>query len=262
MNPSDDNNSGENQFTGQGGGFLNLLAGENLFRLGTQSSQFLMGSFQITSQEGLPLFHGTQYAGFSQGGYVGVGRPTNTSSFGNDVYRPTMSPSAFGTPGIDESTVPLSNFNFSTDEYGVSDMESSPPRTKAAAKAKGKRKEKVEAKSSEGGQGGCTRSTSIALARCWADISEDPIVANNQGEDGFWGRITQRYEQVKPDGALTHKPGDLRKHWKCMVFECTKFHGIYDGHLRKMRSGESELSVRDLSLKEFRATINSKGFKY
>ena len=75
MNPNDDNNSGENQFTGQGGGFSNLLEGnhyprggqfpvENMFGLGTQSSQFGMGSTQIPSKGGLPFFHGTQYAGF------------------------------------------------------------------------------------------------------------------------------------------------------------------------------------------------------
>ena len=46
------------------------------------------------------------------------------------------------------------------------------------------------------------------------------------------------------------------------MFECDKFHSIYDGNLRERRSGENELSVRELSTKEFRATANSKGFKY
>ena len=38
-------------------------------------------------------------------GCVGVGRPMNTSSSGDDVYCPMMCPSVFGTPATGESTI-------------------------------------------------------------------------------------------------------------------------------------------------------------
>lgn len=37
-----------------------------------------------------------------------------------------------------------------------------------------------------------------SIAQCWVDISEDPIVFNQQVRGGFWGRIRDIYEQVKP----------------------------------------------------------------
>ena len=67
---------------------MNLLAG-NQFPGGGQfpvENIFGLGSNQIPSQGGLPFLHGAQYAGFPQSGYVGAGRPMNTSSSGEDVY--------------------------------------------------------------------------------------------------------------------------------------------------------------------------------
>ena len=101
---------------------------------------------------------------------------------------------------------------------------------------KGKKKETV-GKASEAGRTMSTYSTEelITLTHCWREVYEDLIVANNR-EGGFWGHITKRYEQVKPEDPIvannregsfwgritkiyeqvkpapTHQLDDLRKH--------------------------------------------------
>ncbi|XP_047961398.1 glutathione S-transferase T3-like [Salvia hispanica] len=104
----------------------------------------------------------------------------------------------------------------------------------------------------------------LALARCWVDIGEDPIVGNNQRKIGFWTRIVQRYNQdgVKLDGAPSHKALELRKHFECVMFHIGMFHGIYENNFRMMTNNMSYEDVRDLSQAQFTSTVSSVGFQH
>ena len=89
----------------------------------------------------------------------------------------------------------------------------------------------------------------MVLARCWADVSDDPIFSNNQRIKRSWSRISEKYEAVKPAGAKVRNNDQFRKHWERMKAEIGKFNSIYQNTARMWGSGQSQKDLREMAMK-------------
>ena len=50
------------------------------------------------------------------------------------------------------------------------------------------------------------------MTRCWIDVSEDPMFANNQKVTVYWERIAEKYNEAKPPHAYMRQREQLSKH--------------------------------------------------
>ncbi|XP_047961483.1 uncharacterized protein LOC125206243 [Salvia hispanica] len=99
-----------------------------------------------------------------------------------------------------------------TDEYDISDMESAPGRGKAVAVAvddEGPKKYNPE--------------ETLWLPKNFIDVSEDPIIGNQQSGKVFWERIAQKYNAGQPRGTFERGYVKLRKHWGQVQKEMSKW---------------------------------------
>ncbi|XP_042046305.1 uncharacterized protein LOC121792426 [Salvia splendens] len=108
---------------------------------------------------------------------------------------PSSGPNATPTPTNMEITSPVS-----TDEYKISDMEP------AVGKGKGK------VADDEGPKKYSPQET-LWLAKNFVDVSEDPIVGNQQSGKAFWERIAEKYNVSRPKGSFERSYVKLCNHW-------------------------------------------------
>ena len=117
--------------------------------------------------------------------------------------------------------------DFSTDSYGLSDLEPSPHRPSVAAAAtsgSATKRKRTKARAQKlpttkvceefaPGRTNYSYPESIVLTRCWIDVSEDPVYANNQKVIAHWERIAKKYNAAKPAYTYKRRREQLRKHW-------------------------------------------------
>ena len=172
-----------------------------------------------------------------------------------DEYRPFNSNTQYGP-------------DFSTDSYGLSDMEPSPTRapappygrsSSAAASGSATKKKRTKARAQKlplpgineefaPGRTNYNPDESIVLMRCWIDISEYPLFANNQRQVAYWERIANKYNEAKPPAAYKRPREPLHKHWEQIKKQVNLFSAEYEKCQREQGSGESMADVRDKAI--------------
>ncbi|XP_042042604.1 glutathione S-transferase T3-like [Salvia splendens] len=96
-----------------------------------------------------------------------------------------------------------------------------------------------------------TKDESVAVAKAWDAITSDPVVGNDQHEGSFWRRVTDAYEELKPEGAESRDPEQIRKKWSRILRATKRFASIYENNLRHAESGRSAADVKVLSEGQF-----------
>ncbi|KAE9335137.1 hypothetical protein PR003_g13161 [Phytophthora rubi] len=72
----------------------------------------------------------------------------------------------------------------------------------------------------------------INLAAAWLDVSQDPVVGDEQSKEAFWERVHVEFiERMQRAGFDTVKElrvaGSLRTRWWTLQATCNKFAGCY-----------------------------------
>ncbi|XP_042003627.1 glutathione S-transferase T3-like [Salvia splendens] len=145
---------------------------------------------------------------------------------------PNATPSS-GLPTNMEITSPVS-----TDEYEISDIEP------AVGRGKGK------VADDEGPKNYSPQET-LWLAKNFIDVSEDPIIGNQQSGKVFWERIAEKYNAGRPRGSFERSYVKLRKHWSRVQKEMNKWNGKWTNVIRMWPSGHSELDLVEKARAEF-----------
>ncbi|XP_047965699.1 glutathione S-transferase T3-like [Salvia hispanica] len=139
--------------------------------------------------------------------------------------------------------------DFSTDSYGLSDMEPSPrrpsaPRGRPAAPS-------AAAASGSATKKKWTKAQAQKLPTTEIDVSEDPVYANNQRVTAYWERIAEKYNAAKPANAYKRHKEQLRKHWDQIKKQVNLFAAEYEKCEREQASGESLADVRDKAMQSY-----------
>ncbi|XP_042023026.1 glutathione S-transferase T3-like [Salvia splendens] len=165
----------------------------------------------------------------------------------NNWYIPSSQPSQTQpSPGVGSNGDITSPVN--TDEFEVSEME--------PAQERGK--EKV---GEEDGPKMYTPPETMWLARNYIDVSEDPIIGNQQNGKAFWERIAQKYNAGRPEGSSECSYVKLRKHWGRVQADMSKWNGKWANVVRMWPSGHSEADLVEKAKEAF-FTDGKKTFKY
>ncbi|XP_042018888.1 glutathione S-transferase T3-like [Salvia splendens] len=92
---------------------------------------------------------------------------------------------------------------------------------------------------------------SVLLTKCWVDISEDPVFANNQRQITYWERIDVRYNEVKPAASYKRHREQLRKHCDQIKNQVNLFSVEYTKCLREQGSGKNLNDMCDKALTSY-----------
>ena len=83
------------------------------------------------------------------------------------------------------------------------------------------------------------------MAECYIQISEDPIVGNNQQNDTFWYKVLDEYnEQAKRKGLKERNKNMLTGKWTTMNREVGKFNSVFEQTLRLSGENDEDLMTR------------------
>ncbi|KAL1567785.1 translation initiation factor IF-2-like [Salvia divinorum] len=173
------------------------------------------------------------------GGYYSF-TPVNPSLHdGDNVYRPSLEGISFPVgDAVPEETPNLENETFSLSDLEISPYREDPP-AKERGRGRGSRREKGKeaAGSSSQAEGRSKRvnysvAESVAICRCWIDVSEDAVVSNMQSARGFWHRVAERYDRIRPAGTKAHNADQVRKYFERVKADVVRFMGIYENNLR------------------------------
>ena len=190
--------------------------------------------------------------------------PDGTMMFGGGARWPGTDPDDYRP--FDSN--PQYDPNFNKDSYGLSDMEPSPtrPRTRRCRRRLGLRPKERKKRNRHRaykipppdvneefapGRTNYNLQESILLTKCWVDILEDPVFANNQKKIAYWERIADRYNEAKPAASYKRHREQLRKHWDQIKKQLNLFSAEYTKCLRGQGSGESLTDVRDKALESY-----------
>jgi hypothetical protein len=68
----------------------------------------------------------------------------------------------------------------------------------------------------------------IQLCISWMNVSNDPIVANNQPSKTYWTRIADHYNDTKTFAGVERNVISLEHRWGAIQKECIKFQGYFE----------------------------------
>ncbi|XP_042021081.1 glutathione S-transferase T3-like [Salvia splendens] len=155
----------------------------------------------------------------------------------NNWYLPPSPPShTTPSPGV-ASNIDITS-SVSTDEYEISDMEP----------AEGRGKGKV---ADDDGPKKCSPHETLWLAKNFVDVSEDPIIGNQQSDKVFWQRIEEKYNAGRPRGSFERSYVKLRKYWSRVQKEMNKWNGKWTNIIRMWPSGHSEMDLVEKAKAKF-----------
>ncbi|XP_042042833.1 uncharacterized protein LOC121788019 [Salvia splendens] len=89
------------------------------------------------------------------------------------------------------------------------------------------------------------------LAKNFVDVSEDPIIGNQQSDKVFWERIAQKYNAGRPRGSFERSYVELHKHWGRVQKEMNKWNGKWTNVVRMWPSGHIEMDLVEKAKEEF-----------
>ncbi|XP_042067182.1 uncharacterized protein LOC121810485 [Salvia splendens] len=99
------------------------------------------------------------------------------------------------------------------------------------------------------------------LAKNFVDVSEDPIIGNQQSGKVFWEWIAEKCNAGRPRGSFERSYVKLRKHLSRVQKEMNKWNGKWTNVIRMWPSGHSEMDLVEKAKAEFFAD-GKKHFKY
>ncbi|PNY02171.1 glutathione S-transferase t2-like protein [Trifolium pratense] len=89
---------------------------------------------------------------------------------------------------------------------------------------------------------GFTQEEDTLLLQSWLNVSKDSVVGNDQKAEGFWLRITQRYNNYR-DKLRPREMGQLKSRYHRLNGRIQQFSGCYKAAANLNKSGQSENDI-------------------
>ncbi|XP_022035265.1 glutathione S-transferase T3-like [Helianthus annuus] len=90
-----------------------------------------------------------------------------------------------------------------------------------------------------------------ALTRAFIDVSEDPVIANNQSKTVFWNRIRELFFELMGRGEEYRLPDSISGKWTDINKKCTNFQTVYQRLYSGWKSGSSDEDITQEALVEY-----------
>ncbi|KAM0064251.1 putative glutathione transferase [Helianthus debilis subsp. tardiflorus] len=90
-----------------------------------------------------------------------------------------------------------------------------------------------------------------ALTRAFIDVSEDPVIANNQSKTVFWNRVRELFFELMGRGDEYRKPDSISGKWTDINKRCTNFQTVYQRLYSGWKSGSSDEDITQEALVEY-----------
>ncbi|XP_021995346.1 glutathione S-transferase T3-like [Helianthus annuus] len=90
-----------------------------------------------------------------------------------------------------------------------------------------------------------------ALTRAFIDVSEDPVIVNNQSKTVFWNRIRELFFELMGRGEEYRLPDSISGKWTDINKKCTNFQTVYQRLYSGWKSGSSDEDITQEALVEY-----------
>ncbi|XP_022032816.1 uncharacterized protein LOC110933925 [Helianthus annuus] len=90
-----------------------------------------------------------------------------------------------------------------------------------------------------------------ALTRAFIDVSEDPVISNNQSKTVFWNRIRELFFELMGRGEEYRLPDSILGKWTDINKKCTNFQTVYQRLYSGWKSGSSDEDITQEALVEY-----------
>ncbi|KAF5754987.1 putative glutathione transferase [Helianthus annuus] len=90
-----------------------------------------------------------------------------------------------------------------------------------------------------------------ALTRAFIDVSEDPVISNNQSKTVFWNRIRELFFDLMGRGEEYRLPDSISGKWTDINRKCTNFQTVYQRLFSGWKSGSSDEDITQQALVEY-----------
>ncbi|KAM0018177.1 putative glutathione transferase [Helianthus debilis subsp. tardiflorus] len=90
-----------------------------------------------------------------------------------------------------------------------------------------------------------------ALTRAFIDVSEDPVISNNQSKTVFWNRIRELFFELMGRGEEYRLPDSISGKWTDINKKCTNFQTVYQRLYSGWKSGSSDEDITQEALVEY-----------
>ncbi|XP_021990973.1 uncharacterized protein LOC110887708 [Helianthus annuus] len=90
-----------------------------------------------------------------------------------------------------------------------------------------------------------------ALTRAFIDVSEDPVISNNQSKTVFWNRIRELFFDLMGRGEEYRLPDSISGKWTDINKKCTNFQTVYQRLYSGWKSGSSDEDITQQALVEY-----------
>ncbi|XP_021995553.1 uncharacterized protein LOC110892710 [Helianthus annuus] len=90
-----------------------------------------------------------------------------------------------------------------------------------------------------------------ALTRAFIDVSEDPVISNNQSKTVFWNRIRELFFELMGRGEEYRLPYSISGKWTDINRKCTNFQTVYQRLYSGWKSGSSDEDITQEALVEY-----------
>ncbi|XP_035830167.1 glutathione S-transferase T3-like [Helianthus annuus] len=90
-----------------------------------------------------------------------------------------------------------------------------------------------------------------ALTRAFIDVSEDPVISNNQSKTVFWNRIRELFFDLMGRGKEYRLPDSISGKWTDINRKCTNFQTVYQRLFSGWKSGSSDEDITQQALVKY-----------
>ncbi|XP_021990663.1 uncharacterized protein LOC110887065 [Helianthus annuus] len=87
-----------------------------------------------------------------------------------------------------------------------------------------------------------------ALTRAFIDVSEDPVIANNQSKFVFWSRIRELFFDLMGKRDEYRPPDSISGKWTDINKKCTNFQTVYQHTFAGWKSGSKDGDITQAAL--------------
>ncbi|XP_042386589.1 glutathione S-transferase T3-like [Zingiber officinale] len=102
----------------------------------------------------------------------------------------------------------------------------------------------------------------MVLAKSWATISIDAVIANDQKHQAFWKRIADYYNKHRLIGAMKRSYQMLKTHYYKFAPMVNEFFATYNNLYTHHQSGWSDENVLENALNMWKTNNKNRDFKY
>ncbi|XP_076955405.1 glutathione S-transferase T3-like [Bidens hawaiensis] len=83
----------------------------------------------------------------------------------------------------------------------------------------------------------------LALAQAWVDVSEHPIVGNEQTIDDLWDRVEVKFFEAMGKGPDYQRRDQITGKWTHINKKVNKYIGVYEECARNQKSGTNDVDL-------------------